>query len=67
MQSLIDNPPAPSAPNPAFVGCDWREISIGELVKPDDLKFVELDTGIEEATQVYYTILRFAGIYLYDC
>ncbi|KAF7164239.1 hypothetical protein CNMCM6106_000820 [Aspergillus hiratsukae] len=50
IQSLIDNPPAPKDVNPAFAGRDWREISIGELVRPDDLRFVELDTGIEEAT-----------------
>lgn len=52
IQSLIDNPPAPNHANPAFVGRDWREISIGELVSPEDLKFVEIDTGIEEATNV---------------
>ena len=52
LQSLIDNPPVRNADNPAFAGRDWRQISIGELVTPDDLGFVELDTGIEEATQV---------------
>ncbi|KAL4936518.1 hypothetical protein BDV06DRAFT_204862 [Aspergillus oleicola] len=52
IQSLIDNPPAPHNVNPAFVGRDWREISIGELVSEDDLKFVEVETGIEEATNV---------------
>lgn len=52
IQSLIDNPPAPHNVNSAFLGRDWREISIGELVSEDDLKFVELDTGIEEATNV---------------
>ena len=52
VQSLIDNPPAPNVPNPAFTGRDWREICIGELVSPDDLTFVELDTAVEEATQV---------------
>ncbi|KAJ5954839.1 Major facilitator superfamily domain general substrate transporter [Penicillium viridicatum] len=52
IQSLIDNPPPPKTSDPAFVGRDWREISIGELVSPDDLKFVELDTGIEEATNI---------------
>ena len=51
VQSLIDNPPSRQA-NPAFAGRDWRQISIGELVSPDDLKFVEIDTGIEEATNV---------------
>ncbi|KAJ5384808.1 Major facilitator superfamily domain general substrate transporter [Penicillium concentricum] len=52
IQSLIDNPPPPKNSDPAFIGRDWREISIGELVSPDDLKFVELDTGIEEATNI---------------
>ncbi|KAH8422783.1 cell separation during budding [Aspergillus melleus] len=52
IQSLIDNPPAPNHADPAFAGRDWREISIGELVSPEDLKFVEIDTGIEEATNV---------------
>lgn len=52
IQSLIDNPPPPKTSDPAFVDRDWRDISIGELVSPDELKFVELDTGIEEATNV---------------
>lgn len=52
IQSLIDNPPPPKATDPAFVGRDWRHISIGELVSPAELKFVELGTGIEEATNV---------------
>ncbi|OJJ47517.1 hypothetical protein ASPZODRAFT_1702487 [Penicilliopsis zonata CBS 506.65] len=52
IQSLIDNPPARNPADPAFAGRDWRHISIGELVRPDDLKFVEVDTGIEEATNI---------------
>lgn len=52
LQSLIDNPPPSKNLDPAFVDRDWREISIGELVSPDDLMFVEVDTGIEEATNV---------------
>lgn len=52
IQSLIDNPPPPKNVDPAFIGRDWREISIGELVSPEDLQFVEMDTGIEEATNV---------------
>ncbi|KAE8556550.1 hypothetical protein EYB25_001251 [Talaromyces marneffei] len=50
IQGLIDNPPARNPADPAFLGRDWRHISIGELVKPADLRFVEVDTGIEEAT-----------------
>lgn len=52
IQSLIDNPPSRNASNPAFEGRDWREISIGELVSPEDLHFVEVDTGVEDATNV---------------
>lgn len=58
IQSLIDNPPPPKNVDPAFVGRDWREISIGELVSPADLRFVELDTGIEEATNVSILVWR---------
>jgi CBS domain-containing protein len=50
IQGLIDNPPARNPADPAFLGRDWRHISVGELVKPADLRFVEVDTGIEEAT-----------------
>lgn len=49
IQSLIDNPPVRNPADPAFAGRDWKQICIGELVSPDDLKFVELDTSIEEA------------------
>lgn len=52
IQSLIDNPPPPKNVDPAFIGRDWQQISIGELVSAEDLRFVELDTGIEEATNV---------------
>jgi CBS domain-containing protein len=38
--------------DPAFSGRDWRQISIGELVSSNDLKFAEVDTGIEEATNL---------------
>ncbi|KAJ6096137.1 hypothetical protein N7486_006883 [Penicillium sp. IBT 16267x] len=52
LQSLIDNPPPPKNVDPAFVDRDWRDISIEELISPDDLRFVEMDTGIEEATNL---------------
>ncbi|KAL1996918.1 hypothetical protein VTN49DRAFT_7783 [Thermomyces lanuginosus] len=52
IQGLIDNPPVRNPADPAFMGRDWRQIAIGELVKPQDLRFVEVDTGIEEATNI---------------
>ncbi|KAF3491007.1 CBS domain-containing protein [Arthroderma uncinatum] len=52
VQSLIDNPPSHAAADPAFSGRDWTQISIGELVQPVDLKFVDADTAIEDATNL---------------
>lgn len=57
IQSLIDNPPVPNNMDPKFTGRDWRHISIGEVVSPDDLRWVEEDTGIEEATNVSNCLL----------
>jgi hypothetical protein len=57
---LIDNPPVRSPADPAFSGRDWRQISIGELAKPEDLRFVEVDTGIEEATNVRISFYRWS-------
>lgn len=67
IQGLIDNPPARNPADPAFLGRDWRHISIGELAKPADLRFVELDTGIEEATNVRSSMLwRYADWLILD-
>ena len=52
VQDLIDNPPGTSVPDPKFTGRDWGTIRVSELTSPDDLKFVEVDTGVETATQV---------------
>ena len=52
IQDLIDNPPNPTAPDPRFAGRDWRTIKIQELTNPEDMKFVETDTGVEAATNV---------------
>lgn len=41
-----------NASDPAFSGRDWTQISIGELTSGNDLKWVEADTGIEEATNI---------------
>jgi hypothetical protein len=50
VQELIDNPPVRN--DPAFAGRDWRSVIIAELVSPEDLRFVEIDTGVEAATNV---------------
>ena len=50
MQDLLNNPPKASSADPAFTGRDWHSITAGELVDPSEIEFVEVDTGIEEAT-----------------
>lgn len=52
VQELLNNPPVSTPADPAFVGRDWRTIQVGELVNAADLRFVELDTGVEAATNV---------------
>ncbi len=58
VQELLNHPPATKAGNPKFAGRDWRQIRVGELVSKDNVRFVELETGVEEATKVQITFLR---------
>lgn len=53
IQDLIDNPPTKGdGADPKFAGRDWQHISVGELCEEGDLRWVELETGVEEATNV---------------
>lgn len=52
VQELIDNPPARNQPDPVFLGRDWRTVPVVELVSPEKLKFVDVDAGVEAATNV---------------
>lgn len=58
LQELINHPPQQKGADPAFQGRDWTQIHVSELVRKEDLKFVEEDTGVEEATNVSITRLR---------
>jgi CBS domain-containing protein len=53
VQELLNNPPSANRQlNPRFAGRDWRSISVGELSSPDDVKWVGMNTSVEEATKV---------------
>ncbi|KPM37456.1 Protein SDS23 [Neonectria ditissima] len=52
LQDLLNHPPVNKHANPKFAGRDWRDISIGELVSPEDIRWIELDSSIEEATML---------------
>lgn len=52
LQELLNNPPVARNGTPEFAGRDWRSVQIGEITSPDDVRFVEMDTSVEEATNV---------------
>ena len=66
VQDLLNNPPKAGAADPAFAGRDWHTIGVGELVKEHDVRFVEVDTGIEEATKVRDADLKLRKVCISD-
>ncbi|TAQ88268.1 hypothetical protein B7494_g3440 [Chlorociboria aeruginascens] len=53
VQELINHPPSSSRTgDPKFVGRDWRNIRVGELVQETDIQWAELDTSVEQATKL---------------
>lgn len=58
VQELMNNPPTKKHGNSKFTGRDWSDITIGELVSPDDVCWVELDDSVEDATKVSLYIRR---------
>lgn len=51
LQDLLNNPPTKNGA-PEFVGREWRTIHVGEIVHPEQVRFVEYDTSVEEATKI---------------
>lgn len=52
LHELLNNPPTAGSADARFARRDWQTIGVGELCDPADLRFVEIDIGIEEATNV---------------
>ncbi|KAF5027171.1 hypothetical protein F66182_744 [Fusarium sp. NRRL 66182] len=52
LQELLNHPPANKHANPKFAGRDWRDVAVGELVSPEDVKWVEFDSSVEDATKL---------------
>ncbi len=57
MQELLNNPPTAGSADPAFAGRDWHCITVGELVDRANLRFVEWNTSVEDATNVSPRVL----------
>ena len=58
VQELLNNPTPLNKPDVRFRGRDWRSIEIGELVSTEDVRFVQTDTSVEEATNVGVLLLN---------
>ncbi|KAK3954730.1 hypothetical protein QBC32DRAFT_73642 [Pseudoneurospora amorphoporcata] len=54
IQDLMNNPPPNRHQNPRYIGRDWRDVAIGELLQPDEVKWAELDNSIQEATKTLF-------------
>lgn len=52
LQELMNHPPSNRRPNPRHSGKDWRDIPLGELAVPEDVRWAELDTSVQDATMV---------------
>ncbi|KAF7533907.1 hypothetical protein G7054_g6709 [Neopestalotiopsis clavispora] len=52
IQDLLNHPPTTRPQNPRFSGRDWRHVHIGELISRDDVKWVDMNTSVEEASMV---------------
>ncbi|KAL8987823.1 MAG: hypothetical protein Q9177_003015 [Variospora cf. flavescens] len=52
LQELLNNPPTAGTADPTFSGRDWQTIGVGELCDPADLRWVEFDSGVEDATNL---------------
>ena len=50
---LVNDPPTARAHSNEFTGRDWRNIRVGEIVDLELVRFVEMDTSVEAATNVW--------------
>ncbi|KAL6816366.1 hypothetical protein J3E69DRAFT_345287 [Trichoderma sp. SZMC 28015] len=51
IQDLLIHPPSTNKhQNPKFVGREWRDITIGELITAEDVNWIEIGGSVEEAT-----------------
>lgn len=57
-QDLLNDPPSgKDGGDSKFKGRDWRTIHVSEVIDPGEVRFVEMDTSVETATNVSF--LRF--------
>lgn len=52
VQDLLNNPPVGKNGSTEFAGRDWRKIRVGEVVEQGQVQFVDVETSVEDATNV---------------
>ncbi|KAL2258828.1 hypothetical protein VTK26DRAFT_7695 [Humicola hyalothermophila] len=50
LQDLMNHPPPNRHPNPRYAGRDWRDIALGELAVPEDIRWADMDASVQDAT-----------------
>jgi hypothetical protein len=50
LQELLNNPPVRRSADMEFSGRDWRTIQVHEAIDREQVRFVEMDTSVEDAT-----------------
>ncbi|KAL2163735.1 hypothetical protein VTH06DRAFT_5794 [Thermothelomyces fergusii] len=49
---IMNHPSSNKHPNPRYAGRDWRDITVGELAAPEDVRWAELDLSVQDATML---------------
>ncbi len=57
LQTFYDNPPVANKGSNVFEGRDWKTIEVGEIIDAGEVHFAEIDTSVEDATNVGPTSL----------
>lgn len=50
-QDLLNNPPLPHKGENPWEGKDWKHITVGEVIDPEEVHWSELSTSVETATK----------------
>ena len=58
VQGLLNHPPPQRQPQARFAGRDWHDISLGELVSEEDVRWATMDTSVEDCTKVSLQFAR---------
>lgn len=52
LAELLKNPPVRMPADARFQGRDWRSVHVGEIIDTNEVRFVQLDTSIEDTTKL---------------